>query len=62
MINDNILMNLIAVDSDDDVASQSDFSDGVDCENFSLIEIQKEVNMPKQEIVAISHTEEKFLV
>lgn len=30
MINDNILKNLCAEDSDDDVASQSDFSDGVD--------------------------------
>ena len=39
MLSDKIMMNLRAVDSDDDVASQSDFSDGCDGGNFPLIEI-----------------------
>lgn len=39
MLSDNIMMNLRVVDSDDDVASQSDFSDGCDGGNFPLVEI-----------------------
>lgn len=39
MISDNIMMNFRAVDSDDDVASQSDFSDGCDGGKFPLIKI-----------------------